>query len=84
VLGGNLRGPQWLPHYRWRRGIVLCHKICVGPGLRRRDWSCPVFPGEGIMVGTTVRAVGGGCGTAAGDGLGVAALGPCGLLAFVN
>ena len=27
---------------------------------RRRDWSSPAFPGEGIMVVTTVGAVGGG------------------------
>jgi len=52
--------------------------------LRRGDWSSPAFPGEGIVVVIAVWAVGGGGGAAAEDGLGVAALGVCGVLASVS
>ena len=49
--------------------------------MRRRDWSSPAFRRKGILFITTVGALGGGGGTAAGDGLGIAALGAGGVLA---
>jgi len=52
--------------------------------LRSGDWSSPAFSGEGIVVVTTVGAVGGGAGAAARDGLAVAAFGECGVLPSVS
>jgi len=55
-----------------------------GLRLKSGDWSSPAFPGEGIVVVTTVGAVGAGGEASAGDSLGVTALGVCGVLAFVS
>jgi len=52
--------------------------------LRRRDWSSPALFVEGIVVITTVGAVGGGRGVAVGDSLGVASLGTGGVLAAMG
>jgi len=49
-----------------------------------RDWSGPAFFEEGIKVVTPVGAKGGRGGAATGDGLGVAALGACGVLIYVS
>ena len=50
----------------------------------RRDWSSLAFPIERVVVVTRVGAVGGGGWAAAGDGLGVAALGAGWVLACVS
>jgi len=64
-----------------REFIMGC---CGALGFRRLDWSSPALHRRGIVVLTTVGAVEGGAGAAAGDSLGVATLGAGGVLAFVS
>ena len=83
MLGGHRCPHPWLPHYRWRRQIVLLRRW-GGLGLRWEDCSSPAFSGERILVVAAVQAVGRGGGAAAGNGFGVTAFGAGGVLAAVS